>query len=206
MALMTRTEVKAALGITSTGQDAQIDALLEPVSNALQALTGRQIEDRTVTEYHDGAGQTCVVLNHRPITAVTSVHDDLTGSYGSGTEVDSDNYRIDYDRGMIRLTGAVPNDYFITGRDIDAYTFQDGSLNVKVVYSAGYPSGHPMLDAAELVFAELMAQALNRAANAGLESERLGDYSYKVSASDEAALSMAARGALKSLRSGGAIA
>ena len=62
MALATLSEVKAGLGITDTDSDAQITALLEPISAAIVRFTGRKFENGAVTEFHNG-GEPTIALS-----------------------------------------------------------------------------------------------------------------------------------------------
>ena len=121
--LCTRDSVKTYLGLSGSTYDDTIDALIDAASEAIEAMCGRQFNETTYTEYHDGGGNDRLVLKHRPVSSVTGLWDDLDRDFADASKLDSDDYFLDGDAGMAVLLDA---------------TFACGTRNVKVVYVAGY--------------------------------------------------------------------
>jgi len=65
--------VKTWLGITGTGADAQLTALITSVSGAIRLYCNRNFGSASYTETYDGSGSQRQWLNQRPVTAVSSV-------------------------------------------------------------------------------------------------------------------------------------
>ena len=122
-ALATRKEVKDYLNITGADNnlDNQINDLIGRVSSAFEGYCGRAFVEATYTEYYDGNGQSKLFLDNYPVTAITSIHEDADWVWGSADLIDSSDYRILDERGII----------------YDGI-FGTGEQNVKIVYTAGY--------------------------------------------------------------------
>ena len=122
--LCTRDNVKTYLGLSGTTHDSVIDDLIASASEAIENYCGRQFAVTSHTEYHDGQGSGSVVLQYRPVTAVSGVWDDPARDFEDDSLIESDDYVLDSEGGIIRL--------------LSGATFSHGVRNVKVSYSAGY--------------------------------------------------------------------
>jgi len=107
------------------GQQRVLTSYINKASALCNLLTDRKLKSRSLTEYYSGDGTNSILTNEYPITAITAVYDDLDRTYGSDTEIDSDDlaylpdglaYKIVYDGGV----------------------FQVGIKNIKAQYTAGY--------------------------------------------------------------------
>ena len=124
--LASLTEVKAMLNATdSFPDDTVLTTILEKVSAAIESYLGRELEDTgsDATMYFSGDGRRRIFAVRRfPGVTVTSVHDSLDRSYGSGDLISSDDYAVHADEGLVEME----------------YPLQPGVRNVRIVYSGGY--------------------------------------------------------------------
>lgn len=120
------TDIKAFLKITGSGQDTNLGTAVDHARGLLDAYLNRTIATATYTEYYDGDGSDRVVLNHRPVTSVTSLHDDPDRGYGSTYLIAATDYILYADQGIIVL---------------DDDTFAKGKQNIKCVFAAGWTKG-----------------------------------------------------------------
>jgi len=134
MNLTTRDEVKTYLGVAGTDDDDLVDALIAATSEAIETYCGREFASQTHTEYHDGRGAERLIVNHRPVVSVTSLHDDPAREFAADSLIDPDDYIVYEDAGIIELCGS--RGFFA----LPGAFFSDGLRNVKVVYGAGYDS------------------------------------------------------------------
>ena len=75
-------------------------------------------------ERHDGKRSSHILTNSFPLISITSLYDDPSRDFTSGTLLESDTYEIqDSDSGIIRLLDS---------------RFYDGKSNVKIAYVSGY--------------------------------------------------------------------
>jgi hypothetical protein len=124
MSLTTTAKVKAFLNIANSDFDAILLTFHEAVSKEAEFYCGRNFGMSSYTEYFDGKIMNELVLSQYPISAITSIHDDVDHVYGADTLLDSStDYVVDLVNGIIKL---------------DNLYFYDGKQNVKVVYTAGY--------------------------------------------------------------------
>lgn len=185
MALLELEELKDYLGITSTTQDVILDIIRLGVVAAVENQTGREFESQARTEYYDGPGERLLILNHRPVTAVTSVHVDSTGYAGQGT--------TPFESSSEWTQG----DYFFIRPPVEASERNPGILeaingvwtkgrgNIKVVYTAGYST---LPEDLKLAVCQVCAAVRKRRTTGGspLQSETIGRYAYQLMNSDEA--------------------
>lgn len=145
MPLMTASEARAYLpGLTGTGEDTLIDALILRAGGLMAAWCGYPAASATVdptmesasyTRYYDGPGGRDIVLDVWPVTAITSIYDDPTGDYGATSLVDSGDYAIIAGtRGLVRLTSTSTHGAWSTG-----------DQTIKVAFTAGYSTVGPSL-------------------------------------------------------------
>jgi len=125
--LVTLDEVKDFLKVSSTNTeyDDVLNRLIPDVTKQIETICSKLFVTRQFTEYHDGKGKPNILLKNYPVYSVTSINDDTTHVFGSGDAIATDDYRIYYDSGEIKLTD-------------DETTFSNGEQNVKVVYHGGY--------------------------------------------------------------------
>jgi uncharacterized phiE125 gp8 family phage protein len=116
-------DVKQFLGITITTDDDLLLELTRAVIKQTENKCNRTFEADEYTEYYDGKYSSELQLNVYPVSALTSVHDDVDRVYGSDTLIDSSDLVLYGEEGIIYYDGDV---------------FSDGRKNVKVVYTAGY--------------------------------------------------------------------
>lgn len=117
--------VKYFMGMTGTDSESDdlLENLIDRVSTLFESYCDRNILSREYNEVYDGRGSNKLYTNQYPITSVSGIWDDYDWTWDSGTEVDSDYYRI-YEGGR-----------YITFRDTYLYDYQQ---NVKIIYTAGY--------------------------------------------------------------------
>ena len=96
MALATLSEIKNGLGITSTNFDAQIVALINPVSALIEREAGRKFDCATFTERHMG-GEPTIALREYPVLSITSVTDKATDEALATTD-----YEVEKSTGLLR--------------------------------------------------------------------------------------------------------
>lgn len=100
MALDTLANVKTALLISGTTDDAVLTRLLDVADGFVAAHTGRDFAGGTFTETHP-AGGSLVFLRNYPVTSVTSLKVDSARQFGAETVWASDRYVVHSDRGVI---------------------------------------------------------------------------------------------------------
>jgi uncharacterized phiE125 gp8 family phage protein len=131
MALASLTKLKEYLEISGSAHDTRLTDLLDRTTKAIKNFTHRELEvpGSDYTHYFDGDGVgRAVVLREYPVVGtVTSVHDDTDRAFGSGTLIDSGDYYVHTNEGIIELTNG----------DV----FAKGVANVQVKYKAGYAAG-----------------------------------------------------------------
>lgn len=116
MGLTTVANVKEFLGVTGIADDALIVNLIDRVTNFIQKYCNRKFTSSTYDEYYDGSGTGYLFLPDYPIVSVALL--EIDGAVKASTD-----YAIYTDAGMIRLKKG---------------KFNEGILNVHVIYVAGY--------------------------------------------------------------------
>lgn len=189
MALATRAEVKAALNITDTDSDAQIDALLAPCSALIEAEAGRKFTNEAFVERHAG-GDAVIALHQYPLTGgspVAEVTDKMTGAVLSASD-----YEIDLDKGLLRRL-PLGSQWARSGVNQIFYLRE----NVPVPrWEVRYTAGAVPADIKLALYLTIGAN-LDRDASAsgggggigGIIAERDGDYSYQRASSSATASS-----------------
>jgi hypothetical protein len=117
---------------TTTTNDTFNQNLVNRASRQIESYTKRKLRAREYTEYYDGSGSSGeLFLNQYPIISTTStieLYDDIDRGFGSSYKFASDDFVIYSDEGFIELL----SDSSLGN------TFQNGTQNIKVVYTAGY--------------------------------------------------------------------
>ena len=189
MALTTLADLKTYLGITDTSEDDLLNLLIADADAAILGYIGRTIESATLTEYYSGDGTQMLVLQQRPVTAVTSANVDDGGYAGqaSGAFPVATAWTAGEDffiRTVVENesnTGelvAIKGPGTFTG-DREPRTWGEwplGTGNIKVVYTAGYATVPSDLAGACRILAAWMRAS--RENGMPVKSEKLGAYSY----------------------------
>ena len=100
MSLDTLANVKTALNVKASDDDALLAALLSNADDFVAEYCGRRFDGGTFTEDHPGAGR-LLFLKHFPVAAVTSLAVDFTRQFGAGTAWAADRYAVHAGRGVI---------------------------------------------------------------------------------------------------------
>lgn len=163
MAIITLSEFKVYIGITTSTQDVALQTVVDATNSYIETYCNRKFDEEEYEEIYDGPGTNALCLKHLPVTEIDSiiVYDtEVT----ERTEVDGDGYYYkDLSTGII-----FNNNLWDRGRGI-----------ITVTYTAGY-TNYTM--PADLKFAalELATFFRNTQKKAGIISENLGSYSYRV--------------------------
>ena len=124
--LVSITEVKLLLGGNANFPDDDLlTMLVQQVSARCETYLNRDLEDTgtSATEYFNGNGVRRVFpLRRYPVSSVTTVHDSLDRSYGTGDLISSDDYAVHLLEGYVEME----------------YPPQQGMRNVRIVYDGGY--------------------------------------------------------------------
>ena len=186
--LTTLAKLRLSLGQSTdpASDDPQMLMLLEAAETAVKRYLGRDLEQQTYTEYYDGTGRPRLLLNQRPVTAITGVWLDNAGYYGQragafdaattaltqGTDfiVRPPLEQSEKNAGILEMI--TPIWFQVDGRSC----WPTGQGNVKVTYTAGY---NPIPLDLQVAVHQTVAQALKMAENgAPLQEETFGEYSY----------------------------
>jgi hypothetical protein len=122
--LVTKTEYKAYMGITSTNSDAEIDFLIPKVSDLVKTYCRRtfvDFYDESKTEVFDG-GFKQIILKETPVVTVSSVA-----------------YSADYGKtytSLVKFTDYVVRDDYVLSLNPNGFAEQINGY--RVVYFAGY--------------------------------------------------------------------
>ena len=105
MALDTLANVKTALLVTGTTDDAVLTRLMDVAESFLAEYTGRAFAGGTFIETLPAGGSLLFLANY-PVASVTSIRVDAARQFGAETELAADTYVVHADRGVIEsLTG-----------------------------------------------------------------------------------------------------
>jgi len=202
MALLSAEEYVVFIGGTAV-PTAQIQALCEAASDAVERYIGRPIEKAERTEYYSANGQKAIPLKVRPVWDVEEVRWDALGFFGADT-VDVTRfgddtlqvYGVDYtwskttstagDRNNSALLIRIPGEWFERPRYRErnklAIDNVPGQGDIRVTYTAGYDPIPASIKLATAQVVTRMKQNLERGGN--LTMERLGDHKYELSEKD----------------------
>lgn len=193
MPLVNLDEVKDMLGVTSSDRDTQYAALIPAVERLVKNWTRNQFARATYTEYLTGNGRREILLRHRPVASITTVHVNDTGRYGDGpgsfdadalltagtdyslkrdwtTETTGDSGILVRHNGVWPMVSAVSQFGYLSSEPGPSYG------NIKVVYVAGYD---PIPEDVKWAIAQIIEWF--RSFNLGIEKERIGDYMVEYS-------------------------
>ena len=137
MALCTAAQVRSYIrALTGTSEDTILDTFIARFDEVAAGhcgfpVAGNQItfENNTYTHHFDGDGGDQLQLRVVPVNTIVTLHVDVDREYGSSTLVDSSDYEIDVDLGLLLLK-----------TDSNQGSFSSGYRSVKVKYTAGFTS------------------------------------------------------------------
>ena len=155
--MTTLDKVKSYLGITSTDYDTILNELIDNYDKFIKHLIERSFNSTEYTEYYDG-GKKELYIKEYPIDSsatLTVYYNSHTQADPSWNEIDSSNYVVYYDEGIIRHYG----------------TFPVGKRNIKIIYTGGYSI---VPDDLELLAKQLVAKAFEQRKAQGKTRESLG--------------------------------
>ncbi len=141
MSLTNLTNVKQYLGISGSGSDTLLSALILYADSMVKSIVGRNLESASYTERIDGNGREFLRLPNYPVTAVASINCDDGWVFDSANNESTDVFYLDGDAGLvIRISGFWP----------------EGRRNIRVAYTAGYVTlPKDIVHAANIVVADL---------------------------------------------------
>jgi len=125
MAFITIDDIKAELNIDSTRDDFLLNTIVGAVLKLWDELTNRTWAKTAHTEYYDSPRyNSTVFLKNYPVDSSETIQlwDDPDWEWGDNSEIDSDDFRVDYENGIIHYNGY----------------FYEGKQSIKVTYTAGY--------------------------------------------------------------------
>ncbi len=176
MALASLNQLKTYLGIavSDTSQDARLTLILAGVDAWVTKASrdaGVVLSTETITEVLDGPGSHRIFLGFRPVATFTSLYhsDAMPRVFDTTTLVDPTLYILRADVGIIETPHPFSHRH---GR----INFHRGVQNYKAVYDAGFATAPGDLVAGVVMVSA--AFAAGRPGKDGMQSERLGDYSY----------------------------
>lgn len=123
--LITLSTLLTFCGLASDDSD-YTDLLNQAIDGAswfLNSKTRRKLKARDLTEYYDGDGTPKLMLEQRPINAMSSIYSDPDRDFAAASLVDSDDYQTYGDEGFIIFTSTA---------------VAVGSRVLKVTYNGGY--------------------------------------------------------------------
>lgn len=126
ISLLSLADGKVRVGSTSdTDQDGIISDLINAVSARFEVETGRKLKSRSHTEYYDGNGKNYLYLNNYPLasTDITITVDENRAFDDTDDQITSTDIILSTESAKVGL---------------DNNTFETGTANVKIEYTAGY--------------------------------------------------------------------
>lgn len=107
-----------------TSLDSLVEFWINVASQRIETEVNRKLKSQSYTHYFDGRNNNIILLQEFPVTAISSVAIDSTGSFTDpGTVVDSSGYKITDNQNSVVLLNEI---------------FPRGFFNVKIVYTAGF--------------------------------------------------------------------
>ena len=110
-------------------EDAVLKSLVDEISAAVEDYCGRKFVEGNVTEEYDGSGSRNLMLRNYPINSVASVTRTKEDSADTQVTVESAEYKIDSEAGMLIMHPV---------NHVDSSIWIVGDLNYSIVYNTGY--------------------------------------------------------------------
>ena len=168
-ALVTLNEVKEALQISGSDDDARLSGYINRATDMIETYCGHRFLRATYTdEVYSGNNGYRLPLRNWPVVSISSISN-RTGDFNnpSWTTVDSGNYTLVTEGGKDR------------GLVYSAIGWPSSSGNFKITYIAGYATTADIPGDIKEACIELVSFLYARAkATPGMKSETLGRYSY----------------------------
>ena len=130
MALTTKANVKAFLGLTNVTDDALLDRLIESASAFIENWLGRKVLSAPAIDYQSGSGKDVMILRDTPVVSVQSVTVD-----GAVLSPTTDATQTGW---------AVIDDWLVYQHGI----WPRGRRNIVIEYTAGFASVPPDIEQA----------------------------------------------------------
>lgn len=169
-------DVHTYLGLTSTNEDANINALIAAASAWIEKYCNRTFEQAQYSEVRNGNGAAAMYLRQRPVTAVASVTVD---GYAIPVPQSTTSYGYVFDASCVYIRAGIkgsPAPFNGAG-----LRFTRGVQNIVVSYTAGYATIPPDLVQACV---ELVAWKRAKASRIDKTSETLGQAQTQAFAKD----------------------
>ena len=122
--LCTRDDLKTYLKILSSSEDAFLDQLILRATAFIENWCRRNFASREHTDYYTGDNTNTLLLDHRPVTAITTIQDVHGEAYSYGASDEHDYWEVYEDSGLLVLL----QDTFPKWQP----------RTVKIVYTAGF--------------------------------------------------------------------
>jgi len=172
MALVTLTKAKENVLLAAMTDD-QIQDYIDAASSVIERYLDTKIEEATVTDILDGNDLSYIYVNNNYVTALTSAY--IVESDSTETEIDVDNLDFNDSQDRCRV-------FYSVGNESEYSIFPKGKNNIKITYTYGYSEIPAELQTACMQVAVSMLYAENQKQNPAYDSERLGEYNYKLAA------------------------
>lgn len=177
--LTTLAALKVYLGIASdvTTEDSRLTALLSATEQSVEKWLGRKMLSAARTEYFSGSGRPLLILNQRPVTAISGVWVDQSGYGGHGADAfaDETEWELGVDFFPRSLTADESNPGML---EAICGIWPEGQQNIKVSYTAGYATiPDDFANALHVICGEAYAMI---AKGGKVTGETLGQYSYSL--------------------------
>lgn len=190
--LITVSEYKIYAGISTTAFDTRLTAIVASAAAMIRQVCGRSLTDGfetgSRTERLDGDGMDEIRPTEWPVTTLTSVK--YVSADNSETAYDTSSYRIaDDQRRIIRAYGHISRFAVPSALDLRVYADDDagnwhmsprwpeGKDNIEVAYTGGFSTIPADLKMAMYLLVDQLFAASGK--GGVLESESIGEYSYK---------------------------
>jgi hypothetical protein len=153
---------------SDTDKDVIIDQLVPIAQAFVERYINYKLEEAAYTEYYDG-DCSIILVKHPPIKIAPAIEiwDDPDREFGTATKVDSDDYGIDYEAGIIKLE----------------YPLSLGKMSVKISYT--HDGDADELEIGKQATIELIARKIKEGPDGGLgipsRSYPEGSVSFQVS-------------------------
>ena len=198
MAILTLSDYKTYAGISDTSDDTRLQKLIDYATSLLRVACGRNrsngFENATRTEDYVSSTGT-IQLKEWPVTSITSVTP-IDDTNTLGTALDSSEYRLDSETGILTLNGA----------DNGRMSYQRTSANTSARFPASGWQWSPQFGRVRVVYvstahSDALHWVLCRMVDASyasigrdpaVASQSLGSWSVAYGAADDALKNMAA--------------
>ena len=154
MALMTAAQARLYIpALSGTAEDTNLDTLIGRLHRVFAWYLGFQpnapgnnpsLETTTYTKYMDGPGGQALRLPYIPVQSITSIHDDPDRVYGAADLVDSGDYELFGDEGLVMLKNAGTQSAWSTSTRAIKIVFVGGYATVPgpIVHAGGLQLAH----------------------------------------------------------------